>query len=157
VHGLLSGKKAVLITISGAPLPLLTRLKKPVRHAGRVLSIHRGSARFTLSPALWHVCRAYRRKLRYTHWKVGVRAMSLQAIEFVESWVSENISAKGYRAKEINSQAEAFAVQCIKAAKAKYISQAEIDAAFDDLTKFMAGEIEEANDRESARLTAKNV
>jgi hypothetical protein len=73
--------------------------------------------------------------------------MSVQAIEFVESWVSENIGAKGHQAEGVNPQAEALAAQCIKAAKAEGISQAEIDAAFDDLTKFIAGEIEEANDR----------
>lgn len=73
--------------------------------------------------------------------------MSVQAIEFVESWVSENISAKGRQVEGINPQAEALAALCIKAAKAEGISQAEIDAAFDDLIKFIAGEIEEANDR----------
>jgi hypothetical protein len=80
--------------------------------------------------------------------------MSERAIGFVESWVSENIRAEGNPADGDNSQAEAFAAQCLKAAEAEGIPQAEIDAAFEDLTTFMAGEIKETNDRIVARLAA---
>ena len=59
--------------------------------------------------------------------------MSEQAIGFVESWVSETIRAEGNPADGDNSQAEAFAAQCLKAAEAEGIPQAEIDAAFDHI------------------------
>jgi predicted metal-dependent hydrolase len=81
--------------------------------------------------------------------------MSERAIGFVEDWVSENIGAKGHQAESGNSQAKAFATQCLTAAAEEGISQSEIDAAFEDLTAFMAGQIEEANDREVARSAAK--
>jgi hypothetical protein len=76
--------------------------------------------------------------------------MSERAIAFVESWVSENVSAQGYQANGDDSQAKALAVQCRNAASAEGISQAEMDAAFDDLTAFIAGEMEEAHDRDVA-------
>ena len=82
--------------------------------------------------------------------------MSERAIAFVEIWASKNITAKGYQPEGDNSQAKIFAAQCLMAAKAEGIPQAEIDAVFEDLTTFMAGEIEEANDREAARLAAKD-
>jgi hypothetical protein len=78
--------------------------------------------------------------------------MSERAIGFVENWVSDNVGADGCQAEGDNS--EALAAQCVKAANAEGISQAEIDAAFDDLTAFIAGEIKEANDRKLAGLAA---
>jgi hypothetical protein len=82
--------------------------------------------------------------------------MSNRAIEFVENWASENIPAKGHMAQGGNLQAKALGTQCLIAAAADGIPQSEIDAAFDDLTAFMAGQIEEADDREAARLAAKD-
>jgi hypothetical protein len=82
--------------------------------------------------------------------------MSERAIAFVESWVSENIGAEGYQADGVDSQAKALAVRCRNAATAEDISQAEIDAAFEDLTAFIAGEIAEAHDRDAARSAAED-
>jgi hypothetical protein len=82
--------------------------------------------------------------------------MTERAIEFVENWVSENINADGYQAEGNHSRAGAFAVQCLEAAGAEGIPRTEIAETFEDLTAFMAGEIEEANNREVARLAAKD-
>ena len=82
--------------------------------------------------------------------------MSEPAIEFVEEWVSERINAQDYPPGGDNSRAEALASACLAAAKAEGISQADMDDAFEDLTAFIAGEIEEANNREVARLAAKD-
>jgi len=79
--------------------------------------------------------------------------MSQRALEFVETWVSENIKATGDEADGDKPEADntaaaaALAAQCLKAARAEGIPQSEIQEAFDDLTAFIAGEIEEANDR----------
>jgi len=79
--------------------------------------------------------------------------MSQRALEFVESWVSENIKATGGEAEgdkpegDNTAAATALAAQCLKAAWAVGIPQSEIQEAFDDLAAFIAGEIEEANDR----------
>jgi predicted metal-dependent hydrolase len=80
--------------------------------------------------------------------------MSERAIAFVENWVTENIEAKGYQAEAGQPSAETLAARCLMAAKAQGIPQSEIDAAFEDLSAFMAGQIAEANDREQARLAA---
>ena len=80
--------------------------------------------------------------------------MTERAIAFVESWVTENVGAESDQSNADNSQAQALAARCLNAAMAEGISQAEMAAAFEDLTTFMAGEIAEANDREVARLAA---
>ena len=77
--------------------------------------------------------------------------MSMRAVEFVESWASENITAEGPQPAEIGSAALALASQCLEAAGAAGIPQSEIDETFDDLPAFMASEIEEAKAREIAR------
>ena len=82
--------------------------------------------------------------------------MTNRALEFVESWVSENISAESYQAKGNSSRAKALAAQCLEAAKAEGIPQTEIAKAIEDLPAFIAGEIEEAHNREVARLAAKD-
>ncbi|HWF96585.1 MAG TPA: hypothetical protein VG291_16650 [Xanthobacteraceae bacterium] len=76
--------------------------------------------------------------------------MSMSAIEFVENWVSENITADAPAPADVDATARALASQCLVAATAAGILQSEIDDSFDDLTAFMAGEIEEANTREVA-------
>jgi hypothetical protein len=84
--------------------------------------------------------------------------MSQRALEFVETWVSENIKATGDEAEGVKPEgdkpeadntaaATVLAAQCLKAAWAEGIPQSEIQEAFDDLAAFIAGEIEEANDR----------
>jgi hypothetical protein len=82
--------------------------------------------------------------------------MSERALGFVEEWTSENVHAEGYTPEGDNSQAKSLAVQCLAAANAQGISEAEIKQSIDDLTEFMAGAIEEANDREVRRLAAKD-
>ena len=76
--------------------------------------------------------------------------MSMRAIEFVENWASENITADG-QPVDVGSAALALASQCLAAATAAGIPRGEIDETFDDLPAFMAGEIEEAKIREVAR------
>jgi len=74
--------------------------------------------------------------------------MTMSAIEFVENWVSENITADTPQPADIGATARALASQCLQAAAGAGIPQTEIDDSFEDLPAFMAGEIEEANTRE---------
>ena len=74
--------------------------------------------------------------------------MTMSAIEFVENWVSENITADAPPPADIGATARALASQCLQAATAAGIPQTEIDDSFEDLPAFMAGEIEEASTRE---------
>ena len=75
--------------------------------------------------------------------------MSARALEFVETWVSEKIEEMDeFPADGDDSQAKALAAQCIQAAQEEGIPASEIQEAFDDLAAFVAGEIEEAKDRE---------
>jgi len=74
--------------------------------------------------------------------------MSEQAIEFVETWVSEKIEEIDYLPEDNDSQGKAWAAQCLAAARAEGIPDTEINEAFDDLAAFMAGQIQEAKDRE---------
>jgi hypothetical protein len=80
--------------------------------------------------------------------------MSMRAIEFVENWVSENIAADGQEPASSGTTAAALAApalaaRCLAAATAAGILQSEIEETFDDLSAFMAGEIQEANTREA--------
>jgi hypothetical protein len=68
--------------------------------------------------------------------------MSERALEFVETWVSQHVTAETDPA-----QAKALARQCQEAASHEGISMSEIDDTFDDLAAFMAGEIAEARER----------
>ena len=76
--------------------------------------------------------------------------MSMRAVEFVENWASENITADGGEPEDAGAKALALASQCLEAARSAGIPQSEIDETFDDLPAFMAGEIEEANGRDVA-------
>jgi hypothetical protein len=82
--------------------------------------------------------------------------MSERAIGFVDSWVSEHVNAEGYVPEGDNSRARAFATECLVAAEAAGIPEAEITESIEDLTSFMAGEIQDANDREAERLAEKD-
>jgi hypothetical protein len=75
--------------------------------------------------------------------------MSERALEFVETWVEDKIEEIGDPAKAGAAQAKALAAQCVKAARDEGIPESEINDAFDDLVAFIAGEIEEARDRET--------
>jgi hypothetical protein len=83
-------------------------------------------------------------------------SMSERIIAFVENWVSENIHAEGYPAEGEDVQAKSLAAQCRAEALAAGIPESEIDDEFDDLTAFMSGQIQEANDREGDRLIDKD-
>jgi hypothetical protein len=75
--------------------------------------------------------------------------MSARALEFVETWVSGKIEEmKTLPAEGDEAAAKALANECFKAALEEDIPAAEIQEAFDDLAEFIAGEIEEARDRE---------
>jgi hypothetical protein len=74
--------------------------------------------------------------------------MSARALEFVETWVSEQIEEQGYPEEGEDSPAKEWAAECLKAAGEEGIPKSEIDEAFDDLTEFIDGEIEEARERE---------
>jgi hypothetical protein len=76
--------------------------------------------------------------------------MSKRALEFVETWVSEHIYPEGSPPKVDFSSAEVLAASCRVAANAAGISDAEIGEQFDDLTTFIAGQIQEAADKLSA-------
>ena len=80
--------------------------------------------------------------------------MSMSAIEFVENWVSENITADAPPPADIDATARELASRCLADATAAGVLQSEMEDAFDDLPAFMAGEIEEANTREAAEEVA---
>ena len=74
--------------------------------------------------------------------------MSARALEFVETWVSEQIEEEGYPEEERQeSVAKEWANKCREDAMGEGIGSQEIDEAFDDLVAFMQGEIEEARER----------
>jgi hypothetical protein len=76
--------------------------------------------------------------------------MSTRALEFVETWVSEKIEAmKKLPAEGDEAAAKALANGCFQAALDEDIPAAEIQEAFDDLAEFIAGEMEEAREREA--------
>ncbi len=78
--------------------------------------------------------------------------MTERATSFVETWVSENISAEqGFQLEGDVTLARNYAEQCLAAAKASGIPEFEIDDEFEDLSSFMAFGIEEANNREMNR------
>jgi hypothetical protein len=82
--------------------------------------------------------------------------MSERALAFVEEFVDENIRAEGYEPEGDSSRAASFAGQCVALAKAEGITEAELKESFDDLTRFMAAAIKEANDNEVHRLASKD-
>jgi len=74
--------------------------------------------------------------------------MSARALEFVETWVSEKIEAmETLPAEDDQATAKVWANECFQAALDENIPAAEIQEAFDNLAEFIAGEIEEARDR----------
>jgi hypothetical protein len=74
--------------------------------------------------------------------------MSKQALEFVETWVTEKIEEAGIPKEGEESPAKKWAAECVEAADEEGIPALEISEAFDDLAEFIDGEIEEARDRE---------
>jgi hypothetical protein len=82
--------------------------------------------------------------------------MSERALAFVEGWVSDHVQPEGYEPDGDNTRAKQLAEECLSAANAEGISKIEIDEAIDDLTTFMAGQIEEIADREVDRQVEKD-
>jgi len=78
-------------------------------------------------------------------------SMSKRALEFVETWVSEHIYPEDSPPQVDVSAAKALAASCRAAANAAGISDAEIGEQFDNLATFIAGQIEEAADKLSAK------
>lgn len=74
--------------------------------------------------------------------------MSARALEFVETWVSEKIAQEGYPLEGAASPAKDWAAECVEAAQEEGIPASEIEEAFDDLTEFIDGELEEARERD---------
>jgi hypothetical protein len=74
--------------------------------------------------------------------------MTMRAVEFVENWVSENIDEDAAEAGDVDALAAELAAKCLEAADAEGIPRSEIDDTFDDLAAFIAGEIEESEDRD---------
>jgi hypothetical protein len=74
--------------------------------------------------------------------------MTMRAIEFVENWVSEKIEEVEYPEEGDDTAVKAWAAECIKAAQDDGIPALEINDAFDDLPAFIAGQIEEARERD---------
>lgn len=77
--------------------------------------------------------------------------MSERALEFVETWVSQKIDAMKFPTTVDGSHPKALASQCMEDARRNGIAESEIDEAFDDLAAFIAGQIEEAHDRDADR------
>jgi hypothetical protein len=77
--------------------------------------------------------------------------MSKRALEFVETWVSEQIFPEGFPPMVDVSRAKALETSCRAAANAAGISDAEIGEQFDNLTTFIAGQIQEAVGKLSAK------
>jgi hypothetical protein len=73
--------------------------------------------------------------------------MSMRAVEFVENWASEHIAADKAESEGVTPLA--LATRCLQAANAAGIPRSEIEDTFDDLPAFLAGEIEEAKERET--------
>jgi hypothetical protein len=74
--------------------------------------------------------------------------MSARALEFVETWVTEQIEDMDVLPEGGDEAvAKKLASQCLQAAQAEDIPASEIEEAFDDVAEFIAGEIEEERER----------
>jgi len=78
--------------------------------------------------------------------------MSTRAVEFVETWVSEQIEEmEELPAQGNDTVAKKLASQCVQAALEEDIPAAEIQDAFDDLAAFIDNEIEEERERRDGK------
>jgi hypothetical protein len=73
--------------------------------------------------------------------------MSERALAFVDEWVSDHVRAEDAEG-DIEERAKALASQCLADAGKDGIPASEIGEAIDDLSDYMLGAIEEAEDRE---------
>ena len=78
--------------------------------------------------------------------------MSARAVEFVETWVSEQIEEMNeLPAQGSDATAKKLASQCVQAALEDDIPATEIQDAFDDLAAFIDNEIEEERERREGK------
>jgi len=78
--------------------------------------------------------------------------MSARAVEFVETWVSEQIEEMDELPAQGNDTvAKKLASQCVQAALEENVPATEIQDAFDDLAAFIDNEIEEERERREGR------
>jgi hypothetical protein len=78
--------------------------------------------------------------------------MSARAVEFVETWVSEQIEDMNELPEQGNeAAAKKLASQCVQAALEEDIPATEIQDAFDDLAAFIDNEIEEERERREGK------
>ena len=78
--------------------------------------------------------------------------MSARAVEFVETWVSEQIEDMDELPTQGNDAApKKLASQCVQAALDDGVPAAEIQDAFDDLAAFINNEIEEERERREGK------
>ncbi len=73
--------------------------------------------------------------------------MTERALAFVDEWVTDHVRAQDADG-DIDARAKALADQCLADAGKKGIPPSEIGEAIDDLTEFMVGAIEEAEERD---------
>jgi regulator of PEP synthase PpsR (kinase-PPPase family) len=78
--------------------------------------------------------------------------MSARAVEFVETWVSEQIEEMDELPAQGNDTvAKKLVSQCVQAALEENVPATEIQDAFDDLAAFIDNEIEEERERREGR------
>ena len=78
--------------------------------------------------------------------------MSARAVEFVETWVSEQMEEMDELPAQGNDTvAKKLASQCVQAALEENVPATEIQDAFDDLAAFIDNEIEEERERREGR------
>ncbi len=77
--------------------------------------------------------------------------MSERALEFIETWVSDNIFSTSAPRQPDRAGADALADNCRAAAHQAGITDTEIGEQFDSLAQFIAGQIDEAAERLSAK------
>ena len=78
--------------------------------------------------------------------------MSTRAVEFVETWVSEQIEEMDELPAQGNdATAKKLASQCVQAALDDGVPATEIQDAFDDLAAFIGNEIEEERERREGK------
>jgi hypothetical protein len=75
--------------------------------------------------------------------------MSERALAFLEEWTSENIHMEAGAPEGDNTRAKQLADQFLAAAAVEGIPKSEVDDIVDDLTSFMASQIQEARERDA--------
>ena len=80
--------------------------------------------------------------------------MSKRAMEFLESWVRENVNVDAYQ--EDDAEAKRLSKQCMAEAEKVGITTKELEEDLGtNLTDYIAGQLESATDAEVSRLSKK--